>query len=334
MDSNDGYNRREIIEKGITATALGSLGFAGTVPASAADAADEVETLLDSKEVKAIERADPELEIRTDEAVLIASGDGPRSRRVVRDRSGHPAGVTVPTNHGELTVVTLDGDRTALLDFDERVPEVESDWPDGTTGRLKATGDVATFQRTATPDETDRILAGIRRPDLTESSSVEISVAPGKGEFYVLHVNESDTEVERLRGRILSPGASEPPGPEQADPEGRGEYRIIEAQTHAVGDGSGSLPTRSAGDTPVLLETLCDCDKAMADVIFCVYQAAGCLSCFIGSPAPPVLIACLILVCAGGTGGVFLSLLGNLGCLPPSDRVTRGCVSDCIDVWV
>lgn len=321
MSSNDKYKRRQILEKGLTVSAVASLGFAGTIPASATGTSDDVEALLRSTEVKAIRRADSGLEIRTSEAVLIATGSGPGTKSVLRDRSGRPAGMAVPTNHGTLTVVTLDGDQTAILDFDQQVPAFEADWPDGTTARLKATDEGAIFQRSATTKEANRILRGIERPDLVQSNNVEVSVAPEEDAFYILHVNDAAKELERIRGKRRDIGASRTVEREEVE-TGRHRFQVFERETHSVGDDSVSLAST------------CDCDKAMADVIFCVYQAVGCISCFIGSPVPPVLIACLILVCAGGTGGIFLSLLGNLGCLPPSSRVSEGCVTDCIDVWV
>ncbi|WP_136686731.1 hypothetical protein [Halorhabdus amylolytica] len=324
MKSNNNFSRRELLEKGIATSALAALGFVGAVPASASEDSDEIKPLLESMEVKAIKRVDPSLECRPDDAVLIATGEDPSSASVQQDTSGHPAGAAIPTNHGTLTVVTTGGEHTAILDFDERVPEVEIDWPEGTTARLKSNENETTFQRSATKKETHRILRKISRNDLATADNVEVSIAPKEQEFYIHHMNAEDHEIERIRGHDPSIGKAhgrDNKGQRTQKPV-QGGFQVLEEKTFA------------AGNDQISTASSCDCDKAMADLIFCVYQAGGCFTCFLGSPVPPVLVACLILVCAGGTGGVMLSFFGNLGCVPPSSRVSKGCLTDCVDEWV
>ena len=290
---DEGRNRRNVL-KGVVAGSFAATGLTGIAAAIEDVDPEDVDALMETEEVRAIERTVPNLEIKRNEAKALGGFEG-------SDRSESESyAVLAPTNVGRLVVASHDRGRDAVLDFDERVPELDADWPRGTTGRLHASGDEAEFQRTATDEETRRILEGTGRNELVGSEDVVASLTPETGEYYFTHV---DTDAER----IVSVTAREATASESG-------LEVVETQTYERG------PSARA----------CDCGNEAADLIYCVYQAGSCLSCFIGSPVPPVLAACIVFVCVGGTGGVLLTFIADLGCTD----VDPGCVQDCAEsVW-
>jgi hypothetical protein len=283
-------NRRNVL-KGVVAGSFAATGLTGIASAIKDADPEDVEALMKTAEVQAIERTVPNLEIERAEAKALGNfGDSNQDETYA---------VLAPTNVGRLVVVGHDGGRTAVHHFDERIPDLGADWPRGTTGRLTASGDEVRFQRTATSGERRRILEGVGRTDLVGSDDVVASLTPETGEYYFTHVDADAGRIESITARKAA----------SADGLEIVERRTYERSVSAQG---------------------CDCGNEAADLIYCAYQAGSCLSCFIGSPVPPVLAACIVFVCVGGTGGVLLTFIADLGCTD----VDPGCVQDCAEsVW-
>ncbi|WP_135829938.1 hypothetical protein [Halorussus halobius] len=283
MDSDKSSSRRNIL-KGVATGSLAAVGLPGLASAVEDVDPEDVGSLMKSEQVRAIERADPKLKLQLNEAKALGSSD---------------FAVMVPTNHGRLVVVDHDGGREAVLQFDQRVSAVDADWPEGTTGKLKATGDEAVFQRTATSEESRQALEQLGETDLVGSDDVVVSLTPETGEHYVTRVDADAKEMETITARDTGSSGM--------------DLSVAERDVRSHGD-----DVSTAG---------CDCDDEAADLIYCVYQAGSCLSCFVGSPVPPVLAACIVFVCAGGTGGVPLTFVADLGCTD----VDPSCVQNCAE---
>lgn len=337
MSSENGINRRELVKKGAAVSAVSTTGFVGMGTAAEDDASVDLESLLHTEEVRAIERAVPTLNLQPQKATAFGNGESvnrapstgrgrvpdrapakglDRVRNAVRrlrnggthDRDTGTGGefgtVSIPANHGTLIVVAADGERTVLFDFDKRLPQLDFDWPEGTRARLKATDGDVVFQRTATDAETRRALEAIDGSEPAGSDGTHVSVAPEEGEFYVTDVDQDAGHIEAVRLESRSG-----------------------ARTTAAGDAGLQIVERERFEpgSDVSIQSHCDCGDTAGDIILCVYGFWSCGGCFIGWPAPPIMVACMLAVCIG-SGGALMSLLADAGC---SDL--QGCAGYCYD---
>lgn len=301
--------------KGAAIGSLSALGLSGSASAVEDVDADTVASILASRQVRAIQQADPDLQLQPDGARALGRETDAEAAQV--DDSGQLSGliaVSIPANHGTLLVSDTGTHRQAVLYFEDYVADLDVDWPRKTEARLKATGDEAVFQRTATRGEAARLLATIGRWDLLRSDDVIVGIEPETGEYAVTYLNEDEQQIEEIR-------ASDAPGPGS-------DVTVTNRSTYSA---DGSAPVQPESSETVVSAQSCDCNDEAADLLYCVYQAQACLGCFIfGIPAPPVAAACIIFVCVGGTGGILLTFIANLGCTD----VDAGCVQDCAQsVW-
>jgi len=90
--------------------------------------------------------------------------------------------------------------------------------------------------------------------------------------------------------------------------------------------------TFAGGANDVGAQSSCDLD----DVIVCLVEVSGCPLCTIGSPAPPVLAACILFVCLGFPGVPIATALADIGCLNLAGCATSEVIdiaSDLVDEY-
>lgn len=299
------YNRRRVL-KSAAIGSLSAISATGLATATRGLDEDEAESVLEFEAVQAIERKDPQLELDAINGTSIGSGAENSTFK-----ESQKSIISIPANHGNLIIYDDGNNIEATLYFDGHYPELDIHWPKGTTARLTATGDEATFQREATRGEKRSTLAKLGKHDLKKSGDVTVGVAPESGEYCITHAEPDTRVIESLTVRKVTGSA----GPlEVVDRRTTSPKQMVKEQPE-------SAPVQTLG---------CDCNNEAADVLFCLYQTGSCAGCFIfGIPVLPVAIACVLLSCVGGSGGVILSLVADLGCTD----VDVGCVESCLSGW-
>lgn len=208
---------------------------------------------------------------------------------------------------GTLAYLNVHDTTQVTVSLDQRRPDVIADWPLGTEGMIKATVEKATFIRTATEDEQERVLDGIGGTRIENADDSDVFVAPETDSYLI---QKFDYEGRRIEVLAVSAGVSSTGG-------SAGNYQI-DAQ-HVVGSG---------GQTGVGIAGSCNINEETAvDVYLCLHQLTTCTLCapsIVGGPIAAV--ACLLLVCFGSVTAVTAYL----------DEVDFGCtalISDVLDCW-
>lgn len=316
MSGNRRTNRREILKNTAAFGTASATGLVGVSTASANKATVDIDSLLARTEVESIVREIPGLELQSDDTTVL------ENESVI---------VLIPANYGSLVVTDSENGRTAAFYFEEGVPALDADWPKGTHARLRATADdpEPLFQRTTTDEEMHRYLVSIGASDL-RTDDVHVSVTPETDEIDVTHINSDERVMNVIRAQIPDSNAEKARGTlSKASGSGPGA-EIIERERYGTGrsaDGSGGVQVASMGGCGG-----CGDDIAL-DVLYCLNQVKNCGLCTIGSPAPPVAVACWLIVCFGVSSADGVSAVLDDVNIPGCTNLA-GCAVDCfIEEW-
>lgn len=316
MSNEEKIDRRRILKRTAAFGTASAVGLAGVNTASADEADVDVDSLLATAEVESIVRTIPGLKLRSDDATVLGN------ESVI---------VSIPANYGSLVVTDRENERTAAFYFEERVPALDVDWPEGTHARLQATADDSepVFQRTATNEETHRYLVAIGKSDL-RTDDVHVSVTPEADEIDVTHMDGDERVMNVIRARVPDGGAERVRGTLSAASETETGLQVIEHERYGTGRGADESDEVRA--VPMIGCGGCGDDIA-ADVLYCLNQVKSCGLCTIGSPAPPVAVACWLIVCIGVSSADGVSAVLDDVNIPGCTNLA-GCAADCfVEEW-
>lgn len=273
----DDLNRRSVLK---STAALGAVPFATqTVGASAAESSVDVEAALRQSSVRTLVGEIPGVEFDTENATVFGS---------------EPSLVTVPANYGKLVVdapSAVVDEASASFYFDRHVPGVRPSWSVETAARLTTTNDGTYFERAVTGREKRSILDALGHSGFSLDGT-SVSVSPDRGRVSVTHVDRDDRVVKTVEatGSVTTDGSVS-------------ALDVVSEATYTESDVASDIST-SAG---------CD-DETLFDIVYCIIDYSDCALCSLGSPAPPVLAACILIVCLDGGLFLIVEKLADFGC--------------------
>jgi hypothetical protein len=303
-------NRRTILKN---AAILGTLSVtAPRVGASPAEKSVELDSILSLSKVEKLTSEIRGLELDRDNATVFGT-DGSL--------------VVVPSNYGKLLTtipdsIGSDSDPTdnevaASFYFDEWVPGVDDAWPQGTEARLTVTDDELLLQRSATDAETRQLSAAINRPDF-RGDNTNITVTPERGDVSFTHINPDKREIETVTAiaQERSVGLTQQQGAAETD------HTEVELQV---------INTTTYTDSEISAAAGCNGD-IIFNLAYCMFDYADCVLCTWGSPVPPVLVACVIIVCFDGGVAFAVEYFADFGCFSAGKGI-YSCVQNVVDEY-
>jgi hypothetical protein len=299
-NTDQDLSRRNVLKRTASVGIISSIG--GRATGSSKTSSTDIDDILDSEPVRRIISEIPGLELNLDQAFAIGENESL---------------IIVPANYGKLVTTPLVAGESRLREyikpqkelaasfyFNEWVESVHDDWPQGTVARLTATDDGVVLQRSATDAEKRTFLKGIKRSDLL-SKNISVGVIPDRGKAFVMHANRKSRELEMLEIAVNRRSSQSQITTDSSI--------SLEVRNKTVYDGSNSFGTQSISTTSTSASA---CEKIPFDLIYCIVtNAPQCLACTIGSPAPPVLGACLLIVCLNAGLAIVEEVLSDIGCL-------------------
>lgn len=301
-DSNNEVRRRDVLRN---TAALGTLSLTGQVAGASPGETDvDVEQVLRHRTVRKLKREVPGLELEADNATVY----------------GGESLISVPANYGTLVVnvpgsvpdkksVNARKDVSATIQFDERVSGVTADWPRGTEARLTATTDKVVFQRGATTEEKRRYIKMLGRPAFG-SEDTKVTVVPEQDTVQFTHLHRDEDEFETVTAEVHSDGDNT-------------TLRVVDRETYPVGSESDDEASILGG---------CNPDDAAPNILYCVWDYADCVFCLGLSAAPPVMLACWIIVCLDGGLAFAVEYLADIGCSAAYNDL-RPCLEKIVDQY-
>ncbi|QIB76096.1 hypothetical protein G3I44_18560 [Halogeometricum borinquense] len=294
-----------------------------TVPQAGAAASKrdlDLGIFLENEKVNSIRNAIPNLELNREDATVYGSSDSI---------------VAVPSNYGKLISAIPnansssdleDSDISASFYFDEWVPTVSDTWEKGTKGRLVATDNGLLFQRGTTPTEKSSLLQAIDRPYFNDNNT-KVAVAPEEGRVFFSHKNRGDS----------SSATDESASVKSAETNTKQSQKRIESVTAIGGDDLDEIlgpQTKSESSKEINLKTKKHTTHAIsgpqlssqisakstgsgqvgANLLYCIWDYIDCVFCLTASVAPPVSIACWIIVCLDGGLALAMEYITDFGC--------------------
>lgn len=274
-------------------------GMTASVGATPKQASVDIDRLLQSNRIKKLKKEIPGLKLHSEDA------------RVIEGKQGL---VIIPANHG--TVLTRPPEETdaARFIFDEWVSGVDSDWVKGTQAQLRVTDNRIVLTRTATDKETEEFLSSVGTTEFDRENTT-VAVKPETGKVIINHIDPEDRRYDRIQAE---------PAEVPRDRRRRHDRRQAGSAEVQTATESNGLAAAKAGLEVTDRETedfsgssqgvsaQASCDQN--DVIFCLIEMSSCATCAITSMAPPVLAACLIIVCAGFPHVQLVTILADIGC--------------------
>lgn len=291
----DGLNRRSVLK---STAALGAVPFtAQAVGATPEEASVDVEETLRQPSVRELVSEIPEVAFDTTSAIVY----GAESSVVV-----------VPANYGKLVVdapsVVAD-EASASFYFDRHVPGVQANWPAETAARLTTTGDSIYFERTTTNREKRSVLdkLGYSKFGIDGTS---VSVSPDQDRVSIMHVDRDDRVVKTVEatGSVTTDG-----------------------RVSTLDSISETTYTESEVKSELSGQAKCD-DSLLLDIVYCIIDYSDCALCAFGTAAPPVIAACILIVCFDGGLSLAVEYYADFGC----SAVAEGgydCLKEIVDLY-
>ena len=309
--TSSNVSRRSILRN--TAT-LGALSAAVPQVSAQSEAEIDVDSLLQQSSVADLLNTVPDIELDRKRVTFFGS-DG--------------SVATVPTNYGKLVLSAPDsmtgassGEGEASLYFDQWVEDLDKNWKKGTEARLTTTDNGSLLQRGVTSDEATTLLAEINREEFTEENT-HIAVTPEKGRLSFTHVDKKEKVVKSVEAVEKTGSSSTLPSLDESTSSSK-SLRIVEEETY-TGSTEGSEP----GLSP---QSQSGCGEVLFNAGLCVIDFADCGLCFTTSPAPPVALACYVIVCLDGGLNPLLQALTDFGCLEAVKNI-EPCYDDLINQY-
>ena len=296
QDTNSEMNRRGVLRN---AAALGALPAASQIVGAAPDETSvDVSAVVSHPDVRAVLQEAPKVQLREQQATVFSN------ESVVR----------IPANFGKLVAIIPSSSPSASEDvqaafyFDRWMPGVRDSWSKGSPARLTTTDTGVAFQQAVTEDaEKDRLLSAIDRSEY-DTAETKIVRDEDRG---VVEFGYRDTTTREIRQLTAEKRA----GASTQDTSDS-ELVVVEETTYG---------TESSG---VSKQAECS-DQIAADLLYCIWDYADCVFCWTASVAPPVALACWIIVCLDGGLSLALEYLTDFGCASGAARVY-----DCLQEWV
>lgn len=277
QSDDDGLDRRSLLK---STAVLGAVPFATkTVGATPAEASVDVDEALRQPSVRKLVSEIPDVEFDTATATVFGA---------------ESSVVAVPANYGKLVVEapsTVGDEASASFYFNRHVPGVRANWPEGTTARLTATSNGTQFERATTDREKRAILEELGRSEFGLDGT-SVSVSPDRERVSLMHVDRTARVMKTVdaTGSITTDGRVS-------------SLEVVDETTY----------TESHLRSEVFPQAECSGD-IMIDLVWCIIDYSDCTFCWIGSPAPPVFAACIVIVCFDGGLALLLEVLMDHGC--------------------
>lgn len=236
---------------------------------------------------------------------LLAEIPGVRLKRNQATVYGDESLLAVPANYGTLITTVPDfargsrsgegrGDVSATFYFDRWVSGVDGGWTRGTAAQLSASGETTVLQRTATKEEKLRFLSELNLSHFNPKET-RVTVTPDHGSVRIMHRRTDRRVIEWVTAR------------EQSEGEIRRQDEDAQIQRTDSGVYGGGVSTEGV-----------DCEKDLegfaSNILYCIWDYSDCAFCAVASVAPPVSVACWIVVCLDAGVSVAAELLADIGC--------------------
>jgi len=303
MEDGPNINRRKVLGNIAAAGSASLLGMTASVGATPEEASVDIDRLLESDRIQTLENEIPGLELRRDDARVVAGEQGV---------------VIIPANYG--TALTRPPGETDAVSFyfDEWVPGVDDDWVKGTEAQLRIADGETVLTRTATDTEAEAFLGSVGASEFDRADTT-VAVQPESGKVTISHV-DSD---ERRYDRIAAEPAQEPDGRggrrRRRHGRGRAERASVQAATESDGLAAAkaglevtSRETEHFSESSQDISAQSSCDQD--DVVFCIIELASCVPCGFASVTGPVFAACIMFVCLGYPAVPIATFLADIGC--------------------
>lgn len=318
-DRKKRVSRRKVLRN---TAVLGTLpAAAGHASASSDSLSIDIDAILSHDDVKRLVDEIPSLKLKREETIVFGNDD---------------TTVVIPGNHGKLLVTISDSapgrsgqllpdtdsaDVAASFYFEQWVADFDDSWPRGTAARLSVTDDELVFERETTESEKRQLLTAINRPNFHDATT-NVSVIPERGTVHFTHKNRRRREIQSVlavvqEGHIRSSQRQNPSDTAQRELQ----LDVVDENSYAV---SEMVPNND-----VTTEATCD-DQLMTDIVWCLIDYSDCALCTIGSPAPPVFAACIIIVCFDGGLSAVMEFLTDYGCISGAQR-GYACLEQLVD---
>ena len=316
MSGNDGgqdeerskISRRSVVKN---AAVLGALSAtAHRVGASPTEKNVELDAVLSHPRVEELINGIPGLELHRENTTAYGT-DG--------------SVVVVPSNYGKLLATTPDSDAEvgASFYFDEWVQGVDDAWVQGTDAQLTATDDGPLLQRSVTDTERSRFLDAVDRSDFREENT-NITVIPERGRVSFRRVDRDEREIGTVTAVSRDGFAGLTQQQSATGTEHAGvELQVVDETTYTASD---LVP-----DSEFSTAAECD-DSIIMDIFLCASDYADCGICLGASFAPPVSIACWVILCLDGGLSLAVDYLTDWGCFEAGEGIYE-CLKDVVDEY-
>lgn len=308
-----GLNRRNVLKSIGGATTLAAVGtgtaaaaLEDSITVSAEQSSVNLNALLQTDTVESITRKIPNLELQSDDAVVIGNGE---------------SFINVPANYGALIIWVSGGPVTphsnssddgvtppskpptsyreqirAGFFFKEWVDGVDDDWEHGTSARLIATEDGPLLQRTATDEEKRQYLARLNQPEFDEEQTM-VAVIPEYDVVSITHQNKAERQFKTVQA--VERGQEEDGLSTHTTPN----LEVINEETYGVPD----QDTISAAS---------GCSRnELFDALNCLIENVNCVACRPAFALGPWKAGiCIFVVCLGKGTKALAEKLTDHGC--------------------
>lgn len=279
--------RRDVLRTTATLGFLSATGqVVGAVPGETSVSVDDT---LRHRTVQTLLTEIPDVRLDTDRATVY----GDESILVVPANCGRLV-TTVPVAARDGQSGGADETVSASFYFDEWISGVDHGWVRGTTARLVAEGDSTTLQRTATTTEKRQFLSELGLTEF-DPSETKVVVTPDRGSVRVLHRRTDERVIDWVTATERNDGAI-----------GRRETGIRLQRTD---EGAYDCGVSTAD-----LDCETDPESFASNVVYCIWDYSDCGLCAVASVAPPISVACWVIVCLDGGVSVAAEILTDIGC--------------------
>lgn len=307
-------SRREVIRNTVILSSI--TATAPRVGATSTEVSSELDTVLSSQNVERMLEVLPGVKLK---------------REYSRTFGKRSSIVTIPSNYGKLVakipaarshVDSSQNDVVAAFYFDKQPSNTGIAWPNGTEARLTSRSGRLLLQRTATTEEKGRYLSAIDQAGYREDNT-RVSLVPQRDKVYFTHRDEEQRAIEKVTAVDTNSSEVLAQHNTSRNTHEVPDLKILDKSVHNSSMSMGPAAHSSGG---------CDPENIAGDILWCISNYSDCGLCTLGSPAPPVAVACWIIICFDGGVAVAAEFLVDIGCLDGAMDIVD-CLQEFVDEY-